>query len=216
MNTSAAEYFSHLCTPSSTLATPGPPSCPPSTVPSINLCSGSNCPSQQHHQPEHIYVNTVQYQIILLHGCVKWLGHPFGSSSLLTIFGCVSNPFSAQPWSCGSSAWRHCVSVDPYGAEHREGGTHSPPSASHTHFTRLGLAWDLGSGGWGGGDGNNGGSLEKHGYNFTVIPPVKLKDRWLRILVFACLWLAEMSDLSLGENKLGWWLRFGKLYDSNC
>lgn len=86
-----------------------------------------------------IYVNTVQYQIILLHGCVKWLGHQFGSSSLLTIFGCVSNPFSAQPWSCGSSAWRHCVSVDPYGAEHREGGTHSPLSTSYTYFTRLGL-----------------------------------------------------------------------------
>ena len=97
--------------------------------------------------PVCIYVNTVQYQIILLHGCVKWLGHPFGSSSLLTIFGCVSNPFSAQPWSCGSSAWRHCVSVDPYGAEHREGGTHSPLSTLYTHFAKLGLQWDLGSGG---------------------------------------------------------------------
>lgn len=94
---------------------------------------------------------TVQYQIISLHGCVKWLGHPFDSSCLLTIFGCVSNPFSAQPWSCGSSAWRHCVSVDPYGAEHREGGMHSPPSTSYTHFARLGLWWGLRREVWEGG-----------------------------------------------------------------
>lgn len=131
--------------------------------PSAPCCPSVYCPvhySLLHFQlsqsaaspPALIYVNTVQYQIILLHGCVKWLGHPFGSSSLLTIFGCVSNPFSAQPWSCGSSAWRHCVSVDPYGAEQREGGTHSPPSTSYTHFARLGLEWDLGGGGEGVGE----------------------------------------------------------------
>lgn len=115
------------------LEPPGPPSCLLPIVLSVNLCSTSNRLSKQHHQPQCIYVNTVQYQIILLHGCVKWLGHPFGSSSLLTIFGCVSNPFSAQPWSCGSSAWRHCVSVDPYGASTgREGRT-----AHHQHHTRT-------------------------------------------------------------------------------
>jgi len=141
--------------------------CPPSRAPSISLCFNSNCLSQQHHQPVRFCVNTGQYQIILLHGCVKWLGHPFGSSSLLTIFGCVSNPFSAQPWSCGSSAWRHCVSVDPYGAEHREGGTYSPLSTSYTHFARLGMCWDLGSG-ENEGVGENGSSLEKHSYTFAV------------------------------------------------
>lgn len=118
---------------------PSPPSCPPSIAPVHESLLQFQLSQSAASPPVLICVNTVQYQIILLHGCVKWLGHPFGSSSLLTIFGCVSNPFSAQPWSCGSSAWRHCVSVDPYGAEHREGGTHSPPSTSYTHFARLGL-----------------------------------------------------------------------------
>lgn len=138
------------------------------SVPTVSVSSITN--------QSIIYVNTFQYQIILIHGCVKCLGHQFGSSSLLTIFGCVSNPFSAQPWSCGSSAWRHCVSVDPYGAEHREGGMHSPLSTSYTYFTRLGLWWDLGSGCvWG--DGENGGIPDKYSHTFNSHPTSKTKTK---------------------------------------
>lgn len=162
-----------------------------SIAPSINLSSSSNISVSSFTNQSVIYVNTVQYQIILLHGCVKWLGHPFGCSSLLTIFGCVSNPFSAQPWSCGSSAWRHCVSVDPYGAEHREGGTQQPTVNIIHSLYKVRVA--VGSGEWVG--------LGKWGkfwltrntvITLTVIPPVRLKQR--QVALGFCM----MSHLSLG------------------
>lgn len=117
------------------------------------------------------------------------------SGGLLTIFGCVSNPFSAQPWSCGSSAWRHCVSVDPYGAEHREGCT-----ARRQHHTLIWQTLDC-IGIWGGGVG--GVAQENAAKPFIpIIPSGRLKQEWLGTLV--CGWGSSLVNFFPWNFKLQW------------
>ena len=150
-------FFAHDCC-SCIPATPVLPACHQSPL-QFPLSQSAASPTHAH-LDKH---STISDHITLW--VCKMARPSIWQSRLLTIFGCVSNPFSAQPWSCGSSAWRHCVSVDPYGAEHREGGTNSSPSTSYTHFARLGFRWDL----WGGGSwGEKNGSLLEKTHTFAV------------------------------------------------